>query len=33
MLAGEWDENFVVIQPEEEVNYVHLFGEEREQEL
>jgi hypothetical protein len=27
MLAKEWDENFVVIQPEEEVTSAHLFGE------
>jgi hypothetical protein len=27
MLSGQWDENFVVIQQEEEVTHAHLFGE------
>jgi hypothetical protein len=27
MLDGDWDENFVVIQPEETVSHAHLFGE------
>jgi len=28
LVSGEWDENFIIIKPEETVSHAHLYGEE-----